>query len=199
VPYGAGVVKIIAARGAAQLRRPMSYKIQTSERVLEEPLDKYDIELVRQFIEVKLERLPESTEELKAKFFEVLENVSTKVYFMMSASSRLGRMSLPLVVSLVGSIVCFVIWLAKIPPIHLSALLTTAAYSAPLESPVDPYKPYIMLAIFVVLVGTFILSIWVLFFKKLPSTGALQFADFMAKGLFGVFVGAFATYLGIKP
>jgi hypothetical protein len=52
--------------------------------------------------------------------------------------------------------------------------------------------------IFVVLLITFLTSLFVIFFRANPTERAVQFADFAAKGQFGVFIGAVMTYLGIK-
>ncbi len=157
-------------------------------------LDSYSSAILKEHFKWVTDSLLDATEAIKLQIYTLFNAFRIATYSELSLSSRLSVLSPWTIISVTGAMLGFIVWFLKVPHLNALSLLITPAYA---DDKPDPYKSYIILTIFIALLITFILSIWVLLFKKEPSERALQFADFMAKGLFGVFVGALGTYLGI--
>jgi hypothetical protein len=144
--------------------------------------------------------LSETTERTRIDIYRKLEKATSHAYFLLSPPSRTSVMSIPSLICQLGSAVGFLIWFWKTPSLRLSDLLSiTSAYAQAGNPPAPDFKPYIFLGIFIVLLMTFLVSLWILYFYKptYSNTKATETADSIVKGTFGFFLGAGATYLGV--
>jgi hypothetical protein len=136
-----------------------------------------------------------SQDSLKLAVYMRIAECERAVFGILSPASRLSALGIYFRLSGVGCFIGFVIWLFKIPPIRLSELFIPSAYADVNGIQID-VKTGMVLVLFVILVFVFLLSLWVVLFK--PDSKGRDTADMFVKGLFGVFVGAVATYLGVK-
>jgi hypothetical protein len=164
------------------------------EQQLSPLLSSGGLSLLRQDLDGYMTDLPQANEIIKLQLYDILNKYQLKTYSMLLFSSRVGVLSIWTVISLIGTGIGFILWFLRIPQHTLLSLLIPPAYA---QDKLDPLKGDIILGIFIALLITYILSVWVLLFQRTPNETARQFADFMAKGLFGVFVGALGTYLGL--
>jgi hypothetical protein len=134
-------------------------------------------------------------ESLKLAVYMRIGTCERVIFGILSPASRLSALGIYFSVSVIGCMMGFVIWLFKIPPIRLSELFIQSAHADTNGPPID-VKTGMIVILFLILVFVFLLSLWVVLMK--PDSKGRDTADMFVKGLFGVFVGAVATYLGVK-